>query len=201
MQNDLIGEYMFSYLDDHSGSFMALLTLVYTVTTICLARQNRKSIEQARKHFEALYDGKVFPSLTKLEGEMLCLQFENPTQTPVEGFKATINQEWLNQYDNVVAMGSEKTRENLESINKAEYFTLMPKQEMSYFICTVPGEAYTDLSRIPLIVTIVNPDGMRKEYMFDLMSMGRQLAMTDNYTRFEKRKLIELRDIASKIGK
>ena len=192
---------IFTFIDAHGSAIMAITTLVYTILTVILVIQNRRAVNQTKKQFDQIYAGRVFPSLVKIEGSLLCLQFENQSPSPVQGFKIHINEDWLNQYDNVSETGSHKFRESLEKANTGDFFTLMPKQKIAYVICSIPGGVFKELSHTRLNVTITYADkkGTQEKFSYDLKSMGSQLTTIDDYIRMEKKKIDELRKIDSSI--
>ena len=187
-----------NFADMHNGAIMAIITLVYTIITFILVIQNRRAMTQTKNQFNLMNDGKIFPSIIKIEGELLCLQFKNQSPSPVQGFTISINKEWLCQYDNIKDVKLHEYRDYLKALNEEKPFTLMPQQKMAYLICVVPGPAYKILSNVNLIVTITYNSGKKskkEEHIFNLSAMGSQLTTIDDYVRIEKKKINELKNI------
>ena len=200
-------------VNSNSGAITALSTIAYTIFTLILVRQNRKAINKSRlqftetqRQFVEMNRCRVFPSLAKVAdngGDLLCLKFENPTNTPAEKIKISINNEWLSQYDKISHCDMKKTKSDLEAINSASFFTIMPKQALFYTLCVVPGLVYTELSEVTLEVSITYSTGnlSAEKFFFDLKAIGTQLAQSSDYVRLERDHLKKLEKIHTAIEK
>lgn len=197
---------MLTWINLNSGFVMVLTTIVYTVFTLFLVIQNRNATEETRRQFYETNRGRVFPNLVKVAdegGELLCLKFENPTNTPVEKVKLRINQEWLSQYDKLHSLDAKKTKYNLEVINSAPFFMVMPKQAFFYKLCSIPGDEYNKLSNCILEITIdyVASAASTEVFSFNLEAIGTQLSQPSDYVRLERRHLQKLDNIYRAIKK
>lgn len=182
----------------NSGAITAASTLVYTILTLILVYQNRRAVNETKLQFKETQKQyfemnrcRVLPSLAKVAdngGDLLCLKFENPTNTPAENIKIVINNEWLSQYDKIKSPEMSKIKADLEAINSAASFTIMPKQSLHYILCVIPGFAYKELAKIKLEVNVkycTDPYSDEK-FTFDLQAVGTQLAQSDDYVRLER---------------
>lgn len=192
---------LFNYINSYNGAIMALTTLVYTILTGIIIFQSRKTIKLTKQQIDSMHTGKVYPSITKIEGALLCLQFENPTTTPVPRFNINLNKEWLAQYKTILPNPLiEEFYQRLKEVNKANFLTLMPNQKIAYVICKIPGEDFSKLIEVPLTVSIMYGDTkIIEEFTFDLESMGSQLIMVEDYVRMEYKKLDKLSEIKQSI--
>ena len=188
----------------NSGFVMALTTIVYTVFTLFLVIQNRRATDETRRQFNETNRGRVFPNLVKVAdegGDLLCLKFENPTNTPVEEVKISINQEWLSQYDKLQSYDTEKTKNNLKVVSSGHSFMVMPKQALFYSLCEIPGYDYQELSKCILKISITYSKNASTEYFsFDLKVIGTQLSQPSDYVRLERRNLKKMDSIISAMG-
>jgi len=205
-----------NWVNSNSGAILAVSTIVYTILTLLLVHQNRNAINETKNQFNAtqkqffeMNRGRVFPSLVHvadLNGTVLCLKFENPSNTPIEHMKFSINHDWLSQYDSIETDGegiNKSTKANLEAINSADFFTLMPKQSIFYTICSIPGKAYGKLCDKLLEVSIIypSPENSIEKFTFHLKSMGTQLATSSDYVRLEREHIHKLEEIIKTLNK
>jgi len=197
----------FSWANSNSGFIVALSTFAYVVATFVLAIQNGKAIRETQRQFNELNRGKVFPSLAKVADhgcDILCLKFENPTNTPVQKVTFKISEEWLALYDNLTTLdeGMLSIKHKLETINNGNFFNVMPKQSIYYILCLVPGKAYKELSNKTLEVSIIYQEKNQKieTYSFEFASIETQLTQTNDYVRLERHQIEQLNKINKTIA-
>lgn len=198
---------IFNWANSNSGFIVAFSTFAYVVATFILAIQNGKAIKETRRQFNEINKGKVFPSLTKVADhgcDLLCLKFENPTNTPVEKVRFKISEEWLSLYDNISAddENMQSIKQKLQAVNTGNFFNVMPRQSIYYILCIVPGKAYKELSKELMVVSIIyqTKEENTETYTFDFASMATQLTQTNDYVRLERHHIEQLNMINKTIA-
>lgn len=136
-----------NWLNDNSGFVMALLTFVYVIATalICYfnyksAKATKEQTEESNKQFIENSRGNVVPKIVELEGEMLCLSFQNIGKDIATDVLIKVNESWLKKLDKTATFPETATK--LRTIKKKKIF-LTVDQQLCYGLC-IPGNGHDD---------------------------------------------------------
>ena len=95
-----------TWLNDNNGFIMALLTFVYVVATILICFFNYKSAkatnEQTKESYEQFIESSrahIVPKIIELEGEMLCLSFQNIGKDIATEVVINVSEKWLKKLE------------------------------------------------------------------------------------------------------
>ena len=95
-----------TWLNDNNGFIMALLTFVYVVATILICFFNYKSAkatnEQTKESYEQFIGSSrahIVPKIIELEGEMLCLSFQNIGKDIATEVVINVSEKWLKKLE------------------------------------------------------------------------------------------------------
>lgn len=90
----------------NSGFIMALLTLVYVIATILICIFNYKSAKATKEQTKESYSqfiennrAHIVPKIIELEGEMLCLSFQNIGKDIATEVIIDVNEKWLKKLE------------------------------------------------------------------------------------------------------
>ena len=140
--NDLI-----TWFNTNNGFAMVVLTFVYVVATALICYFNYKSAKatndqthESYKQFIENSRAHVVPKIIELEGEMLCLSFQNIGKDIATDVVIKVNESWLKKLKNTATFP--ETANKLRTIKKKKLF-LTVEQQLCYGLC-IPGNGYDD---------------------------------------------------------
>lgn len=191
-----------NWLNDNNGFVMALLTFVYVIATILICIFNYKSAKATREQTKESYNqfiensrAHIVPKIIVLEGEMLCLAFQNIGHDIAMDVVIDINEEWLKKLEQTVKFPEVAT--SLRKIKKKKIF-LTVNQQICYGMC-IPGDGTNDydlLSEKELIVNISYKSLNNKysERFCIPLDAYNYIVDQSDYTRLTKKQIKEMRE-------
>lgn len=190
------------WLNDNNGFVMALLTFVYVIATILICIFNYKSAKATKEQTKESYNqfiensrARIVPKIIVLEGEMLCLAFQNIGHDIAMDAVIDINEEWLKKLEQTVKLSEFAT--SLRKIKNKKIF-LTVNQQICYGLC-IPGDGTRDydiLSEEELIINI-SYKSLNNNYSecfhihFDAYNY---IIDQSDYTRLTKKQIKEMRE-------
>lgn len=191
-----------TWLNDNNGFIMALLTFVYVVATILICFFNYKSAkatnEQTKESYEQFIESSrahIVPKIIELEGEMLCLSFQNIGKDIATEVVINVSEKWLKKLEKTFTFP--EVASSLRKIKKKKIF-LTVDQQLCYGLC-IPGNGHDDfnvLGTVPLEIYI-SYLSMGREYNehFNISLDGYNFMVnTSDYARLTKKQIKEMRD-------
>lgn len=191
-----------TWLNDNNGFIMALLTFVYVVATILICFFNYKSAkatnEQTKESYEQFIGSSrahIVPKIIELEGEMLCLSFQNIGKDIATEVVLNVSEKWLKKLEKTFTFP--EVANSLRKIKKKKIF-LTVDQQLCYGLC-IPGNGHDDfnvLGTVPLEIDI-SYLSMGREYSehFNISLDGYNFMVnTSDYARLTKKQIKEMRD-------
>lgn len=191
-----------TWLNDNNGFIMALLTFVYVVATILICFFNYKSAkatnEQTKESYEQFIESSrahIVPKIIELEGEMLCLSFQNIGKDIATEVVINVSEKWLKKLEKTFTFP--EVANSLRKIKKKKIF-LTVDQQLCYGLC-IPGNGHDDfnvLGTVPLEIYI-SYLSMGREYNehFNISLDGYNFMVnTSDYARLTKKQIKEMRD-------
>lgn len=188
--------------NENNGFIMALLTFIYVAATILICIFNYKSAKATKDQTKAAYDqfiensrAHIVPKIIELEGEMLCLSFQNIGKDIATDVVINVSEKWLKKLETTFTFP--KVANSLRKIKKKKIF-LTVEQQLCYGLC-VPGNGHDDfniLGEVPLEITI-SYNSMNREYNehFNIPLDGYNFMVnTSDYARLTKKQIQEMRD-------
>lgn len=199
---------MIRWLNEYSGAVMAILTLVYVISTIIICIFNlitvkisRRQLKESQQQFEEENRARVIPYFDVLEGGLFCLVFKNTGHSFAEDLHIVVSDEWLSKLKN-----TKKCRETAVHLKWLADQTsfLQDNGKYMYPLC-VPGDETNDfklLSEVPFEVTITyNCHGKTYSESFSLpIQASKSLVNTSDYCRIELKKLKEIKAIKNELS-
>ena len=186
-----------SWLNDNSGFIMALLTFVYVVATILICFFNYKSAKattdqtmESYKQFIENSRARIIPKIIELEGDIICLSFQNIGKDIATDVIINVNEQWLKKLEKTFTYP--EVAEHLRTIKKKKLF-LTVDQQLCYGLF-VAGNGHNDydiLATVPLKIDI-SYKSMDKEYKehFDISLDGyNYMVNTSDYARLTKKQI------------
>lgn len=147
------------WLNENNGFIMALLTLVYVIATIfiCIfnyksAKATKEQTKEAYKQFVENTRAHIIPKIKELEGEMLCLVFENIGKEIATEVEIDVNEKWLKKLEQTKTFP--EVANSLRKIKDKKLF-LTVNQTMYYGLC-VPGNGFDDFKKLGEEELIIN---------------------------------------------
>lgn len=135
------------WLNTNNGFVMAILTLVYVVATIliCLfnymsAKATKLQIEESNRQFMENSRAHIIPKIIELEGELMCLIFENVGNDIAKEVKIDVDEKWISKVEQTNTFP--ETAQKLRNLKSNQLF-LSVGQKICYGLC-VPGNGYDD---------------------------------------------------------
>lgn len=203
-------EEIVSWMNNNNGFVMGLLTLVYVIATILICVFNYKSATAARKQtevqikqFNATNRPNIIPCFTMVEGAMFCLTFKNIGTECAKNLKITINQEWLDCFDE--ALKQKEMPGNMRESLKNEFF-LSPNDDIK-FVLMIPGDGtsmYQALSKEKIKIHLsYNRNNLLEtfydDFELDLLTMAGLILDKSDYIRKMEKQEKALKDISKNI--
>lgn len=202
--NDLI-----TWFNTNNGFAMVVLTFVYVVATALICYFNYKSAKatndqthESYKQFIENSRAHVVPKIIELEGEMLCLSFQNIGKDIATDVVIKVNESWLKKLKNTATFP--ETANKLRTIKKKKLF-LTVEQQLCYGLC-IPGNGYDDFK--VLGETILKVDisyktlGNFYEDHYEMPLDGYNfLVNSSDYVRLTKKKIQEMKNTNKELKK
>lgn len=191
-----------TWLNDNNGFIMALLTFVYVVATILICFFNYKSAkatnEQTKESYEQFIESSrahIVPKIIELEGEMLCLSFQNIGKDIATEVVINVSEKWLKKLEKTFTFP--EVANSLRKIKKKKIF-LTVDQQLCYGLC-IPGNGHDDfnvLGTVPLEIDISYLSmGIEYSEHFNISLDGYNFMVnTSDYARLTKKQIKEMRD-------
>ena len=191
------------WLNNNSGCIMAILTFVYVVATILICVYNSKSAKATSEQTKELYRqflesnrANVVPMIIVLEGQMLCLSFQNVGKSIATDVKICVNESWLKKIE--ITHSFSKVANALREIRKKKV-VLTVNQNMCYGLC-VPGNGHNDfdiLKEIQLKIDISYKtlgNNYKEHYEIPLEGYSGGLINTSDYVRMMQKQITEIKN-------
>lgn len=191
-----------TWLNDNNGFVMALLTFVYVIATIFICVFNCKSAkatkEQTKESYKQFIENNrahVIPKIIALEGEMLCLSFQNIGKDIATEVVINVSEKWLKKLEKTFTFP--EVANSLRIIKKKRLF-LTVDQQLCYGLC-IPGNGHDDfktLATVPLEIDI-SYKTLDKEYheYFDIPLDGYNYMINlSDYARLTKKQIQEMKN-------
>ena len=202
--NDLI-----TWFNTNNGFAMVVLTFVYVVATALICYFNYKSAKatndqthESYKQFIENSRAHVIPKIIELEGEMLCLSFQNIGKDIATDVVIKVNESWLKKLKNTATFP--ETANKLRTIKKKKLF-LTVEQQLCYGLC-IPGNGYDDFK--VLGETILKVDisyktlGNFYEDHYEMPLDGYNfLVNSSDYARLTKKQIQEMKNTNKELKK
>ena len=197
------------WFNDNNGFVMAILTLVYVIATILICIFNYKSAkatnEQTKESYKQFIENSrahIVPKIITLEGEMLCLAFENIGHDIAMDVVIDVNEEWLKKLEQTVKLSNFAT--SLRKIKDKKIF-LTVGQQICYGLC-IPGDGTKDydiLSEEELIINISykSLNNNYSECFHICFDAYNYIVDQSDYTRLTKKEIKEMRDTNKELKK
>ena len=192
---------MIEWLNANSGFIMALLTFVYVIATILICIFNYKSAkatnDQTREAYKQFIENSrahIVPKIIELEGEMLCISFQNIGKNIATEVEIKVNEKWLKELEKTNTFP--ETAEKLRKIKSKKLF-LTVDQQLCYGLC-IPGNGYDDygiLGNVPLKIDISYKtlDNKYEEHYEIHLDGYNYLVNSSDYARFTKKQIKEMK--------
>ena len=202
--NDLI-----TWFNTNNGFAMVVLTFVYVVATALICYFNYKSAKatndqthESYKQFIENSRAHVVPKIIELEGEMLCLSFQNIGKDIATDVVIKVNESWLKKLKNTATFP--ETANKLRKKKKKKLF-LTVEQQLCYGLC-IPGNGYDDFK--VLGETILKVDisyktlGNFYEDHYEMPLDGYNfLVNSSDYVRLTKKQIQEMKNTNKELKK
>lgn len=185
----------------NNGFIMALLTLVYVMATILICVFNYKSAKATKEQTKESYNqfiennrAHIVPKIVVLEGEILCLAFQNIGHDIALDVVININEKWLQNLG--------KTKKFSEMANKlriikSKRLFLTVDQQICYGMCVVGDgtEDYNKLTKEDLIINISykSLNNCYSESFSISLDGYNYIVNQSDYTRLTKKQIDEMR--------
>lgn len=191
------------WLNNNSGFIMALLTLVYVVATIFICIFNYKSSKATKDQTNESYRqfientrAHIIPEIKELEGEMLCLVFENIGKDIAKEVEIDVSEKWLKKLEETKTFPDVANK--LRKIKDKKIF-LTVNQTMYYNLC-IPGNGFDDFKKLgeeDLIIKIKYKTLNRIfEECFNIpLNAYNYLVSQSDYARLTKKQIKETHNI------
>ena len=187
----------------NNGCIMVALTFIYVVATILIcifnyksAKATKEQIKESYKQFIENTRAHIIPKINELEGEVICLVFENIGKEIANEVEIDVKEEWLKRLEKTKTFP--EVADSLRQIkNKKLFFTV--DQKMYYGLC-IPGNGCDDFKEISEedLVIIIKYKSLNRYYEEKYtISLGAYNYMVDqsDYTRLTKKQIQELKII------
>lgn len=190
------------WINDNNGFIIALLTFVYVIATILICVFNYKSAkatkEQTKESYEQFIENsraRVVPKIIELEGEILCLCFQNIGKDIATNLIIDVNEDWLKKLE--VTKTFPEVAGSLRKLKNKEIF-LTVDQKLCYGMC-IPGNGHPDfkiLGEETLIINVsyktLNKDYCEK-FEIPLDSYNFMVNQSD-YARLTKKQIQQMKE-------
>lgn len=191
-----------NWFNDNSGFVMAVLTFVYVIATVLICYFNYKSAKatnnqtkESYKQFIESNRAHIVPKIIELEGEMVCLSFQNIGKDIATEVFINVNEKWLKKLEKTFTFP--EVAESLRKIKNKKIF-LTVDQQLCYGLC-VPGNNHDDfaiLGETPLIIDIsYNTLGNTYEEHYEIPLDGyNYMVNISDYARLTKKQIDEMKN-------
>lgn len=191
-----------TWLNTNNGFVMALLTFVYVVATILICIFNYKSAkatnDQTKESYKQFIENNrahIVPKIIELEGEMLCLSFQNIGKDIATDVVINVNEEWLKKLEKTFTFS--EVANSLRKIKKKKLF-LTIDQQLCYGLC-VSGNGHEDfkiLGETTLKIDISYKTlGNNYEEHYEIPLDGyNYMVNTSDYARLTKKQIQEIKN-------
>lgn len=191
-----------NWFNDNSGFVMAVLTFVYVIATALICYFNYKSAKatnnqtkESYKQFIESNRAHIVPKIIELEGEMVCLSFQNIGKDIATEVFINVNEKWLKKLEKTFTFP--EVAESLRKIKNKKIF-LTVDQQLCYGLC-VPGNNHDDftiLGETPLIIDIsYNTLGNTYEEHYEIPLDGyNYMVNISDYARLTKKQIEEMKN-------
>ena len=198
-----------NWLNINSGFVMSILTFVYVIATILICYFNykttqttKKQIEEANVQFTDNNRAHIVPKIIELEGEIVCLSFQNIGNNIATDVVIKVDEEWLTEIEKTSTFP--ETAENLRKLKEKKVF-LTVNQQLCYGLC-IPGNGKDDykvLSSVPIKINIsYNTLGNSYNEYYEIPLDGyNYLVNTSDYVRLAKKQIQEIKNINNELKK
>ena len=193
---------MIDWLNNNSGFIMAILTFVYVIATILICYFNYKSAkatsDQTKESYKQFIENSrahVVPKIIELEGEMLCISFQNIGNDIAEEVVIKVNESWLKKLETTATFP--ETANKLRAIKKKKLF-LTVNQQMCYGLC-ISGNGYDDFkilgeSTLKVDISYKTLGNYYEEHYEMPLDSYNFLVNTSDYVRLTKKQIQEMKN-------
>lgn len=160
------------WLNENNGCLMVILTLVYVVATILICLFNYRAAETSKEQTREVYRqfientrAHIIPKFKEIEGQIICLVFENIGKDIATDVVIDINEEWLKKLGQTKAFP--ENANNLRNLKDGKLFFTI--NQTMYYGLWVPGDGSNDfeiLGEKELLISI-KYKSLGKEYKED----------------------------------
>lgn len=190
------------WCNENNGFIMALLTFIYVAATILICIFNYKSAKATKDQTKAAYDqfiensrAHIVPKIIELEGEMLCLSFQNIGKDIATDVVINVSEKWLKKLEKTFTFP--EVANSLRTIKKKKLF-LTVDQQLCYGLC-IPGNGHDDFKTIgetPLKISVSYKtlgNNYEEHYEIPLDGYNYMVNISD-YARLTKKQIQEMRN-------
>lgn len=191
-----------TWLNGNNGFVMALLTFVYVIATIFICVFNYKAAkatkEQTKESYKQFIENNrahVIPKIVVLEGEMLCLSFQNIGKDIATEVVINVSEQWLKKLEKTFTFP--EVANSLRIIKKKRLF-LTVDQQLCYGLC-IPGNGHDDfktLTTVPLEIDISYKtlDREYHEHFYIPLDGYNYMMNLSDYVRLTKKQIQEMKN-------
>ena len=191
-----------TWLNGNNGFVMALLTFVYVIATIFICVFNYKAAkatkEQTKESYKQFIENNrahVIPKIVVLEGEMLCLSFQNIGKDIATEVVINVSEQWLKKLEKTFTFP--EVANSLRIIKKKRLF-LTVDQQLCYGLC-IPGNEHDDfktLATVPLEIDISYKtlDREYHEHFYIPLDGYNYMMNLSDYVRLTKKQIQEMKN-------
>lgn len=191
-----------TWLNDNNGFVMALLTFVYVIATIFICVFNYKSAkatkEQTKESYKQFIENNrahIIPKIVVLEGEMLCLSFQNIGKDIATEVVINVSEKWIKKLEKTFTFP--EVANSLRIIKKKRLF-LTVDQQLCYGLC-IPGNEHDDfktLATVPLEIDISYKtlDKEYHEHFYIPLDGYNYMINLSDYVRLTKKQIQEMKN-------
>ena len=197
------------WLNNNNGCTMAILTFIYVVATVLICVFNSKSAKATSNQTKELYReflennrANVVPMIIVLEGQMLCLSFQNVGKSIATDVKICVKEAWLKKLE--MTHSFSEVANTLREISKKK-IVFPVNQNMCYGLY-VPGNNNNDfdiLKEIPLEIDISYKtlgNSYKEHYEIPLEGYSGGLINTSDYVRMMQKQITEIKNVNKKLA-
>ena len=200
---------LITWFNTNNGFAMVVLTFVYVIATALICYFNYKSAkatndqtQESYKQFIENSRAHVVPKIIELEGEMLCLSFQNIGKDIATDVVIKVNESWLKKLETTTTFP--ETANKLRTIKKKKLF-LTVEQQLCYGLC-IPENGHDDFK--VLGETILKVDisyktlGNFYEEYYEMPLDGYNfLVNSSDYARLTKKQIQEMKNTNKELKK
>ena len=200
---------MIEWLNNNSGFIMAVLTFVYVIATILICYFNYKSAkatyDQTKESYKQFIENSrahVVPKIIELEGEMLCISFQNIGNDIAEEVIIKVNESWLKKLESTATFP--ETANKLRVIKKKKLF-LTVDQQICYGLC-ISGNGYDDFkilgeSTLKVDISYKTLGNYYEEHYEMPLDGYNFLVNSSDYVRLTKKQIQEMKNANEELKK